>query len=83
MESTLPVPSPPQQRPSRRARSPLPRPLEAVLAASLPALLAGFHLAGLLYFLNPHLALSLRGFAEGSARIGLVLLPLSLALMLD
>ena len=80
MESTLPVPSPPQQRPSRRARSPLPRPLEAVLAASLPALLAGFHLAGLLYFLNPHLALSLRGFAEGSARIGLVLLPLSLAL---
>jgi hypothetical protein len=61
-----------------RARFRLPAALEALLAATLAALLAGFHLAGLLYFLNPHLALSVRGFTEGMLRLGAILLPLSL-----
>ena len=82
MESTLPVPTQRPLQPGRKALPALPVPLEAALAAGLPSLLAGFHVAGLLYFLNPHLALSWRGFAEGSARVGLVLLPLSLALHL-
>jgi hypothetical protein len=67
---------------SRRASLPPRWPLsarsEGVLAALLPALLGGFQLTGLLYFLNPHLALSLRGFAEGTVRLGLLLVPLSL-----
>jgi hypothetical protein len=50
----------------------------AALAAILPALLAGFHIAGLLYFLNPHLELSLRGFAGTIVRLGWLLIPLSL-----
>lgn len=52
---------------------------EAALAATLAALVAGFHVAGLLYFLNPHLTLSVRGFGESLLRLGVILLPLSLA----
>ena len=65
-------------RASSRLRWPLPARLEGALAALLPALLGGFQLAGLLYFLNPHLALSTRGFVEGTLRLGLLLAPFSL-----
>ena len=58
---------------------PLPPVLEAGLAALVPALLAGLHLTGLLYFLNPHLDLSLRGLGEGALRLALLLVPLSFA----
>lgn len=63
----------------RRPLWPLPAPVEAVLSALLPALLAGFHLAALIYFLNPHLHLSVRGFGEGTLRLGALLAPLALA----
>ncbi len=74
-------PEPPLISPQSRRRPlwPLPAPAEAVLSALLPALLAGFHLAALLYFLNPHLHLSLRGFGAGTLRMGALLAPLALA----
>lgn len=68
----------PESRPALRRRR-LPATLEAALAALLPALLAGFHVVGLLYFLNPHLVPGLRGFAAGIVRLGVLLVPLSLA----
>ena len=79
MESTLKPPAESPPRPFAVSRRRLPARLEAVLSAVLPALLAGFHVAGLIYFLNPHLALSTTGFVGAIARLGLLLLPLSLA----
>ncbi len=76
------TPEPPRNAPRSRLRSipwPLPPALEAGLAALVPALLAGLHLTGLLYFLNPHLDLSVRGLCEGALRFSLLLVPLSLA----
>lgn len=73
---------PTHEAPQPRLRSdywPLPPALEAGLAALVPALLAGFHLTGLIYFLNPHLNLSLRGLCEGALRLSLLLVPLSFA----
>jgi len=42
-------------------------------------MLAGFHLAGLISFLNPQLALSVRGLGEATLRLGALLAPLALA----
>lgn len=56
----------------------LPHAFEVAFAALLVAALAGFHVSGLLYFLNPHLALSFAGLASGSVRFGLLLLPVAL-----
>lgn len=78
----LPTLQPPAASPRRRsvlARWRLPAPVEAALAGILPALLAGFHVVGLLYFLNPHLAPGVRGYGEGIVRLGVLLVPLSLA----
>ena len=75
-----PLPPPEAPRPvGAAALWPLPPRIEAVSAALLPALLAGFHLAGLLYFLNPHLAPSVPGYVQGALRLGALLAPLSLA----
>lgn len=57
----------------------LPPGFVAFLLALLPAFLAGFHLTGLLHFLNPQLDLSLSGLVAGTLRLGGLLAPLSLA----
>jgi hypothetical protein len=64
---------------SPRSWLPLPPRLEGVLAPLLPALLAGVQLAVLIFFLNPHLQLSLRGVAVLSLQLGALLAPVSLA----
>lgn len=57
---------------------PLPAPAEAIGAALLPAALAGLHLGGLLYFLNPHLEPSAWGYLQAAVRLGAILAPLAL-----
>ncbi|MEO8276508.1 MAG: alkaline phosphatase family protein [Thermoanaerobaculia bacterium] len=68
---------------SGRVRSlspwPLPSRLEAVLGALLPALFAGFHLAGLVFFLNPLLPVEFSGYLAATLRLALLLAPFSLA----
>ncbi|MEO7794887.1 MAG: hypothetical protein ABIV06_08960 [Thermoanaerobaculia bacterium] len=73
------IPAETAQRSPRRFSWLLPARLEGLLAAIAPALLAGFHVTGLLYFLNPHLTLSARGFGEGIVRLGLLFVPFALA----
>lgn len=62
----------PPHRPPRFARF--------LISAGLPALLAAFHLAVLLLFLNPGVALSWPGVVGGTLRFSLLLVPLLLGL---
>ena len=78
MDPTLPTSPAASPRHSWWRRWPLPARLEAALAALLAALLAGLHVCGLIYFLNPLLGLSLRGFVEGTLRLSAIFLPISL-----